>query len=208
MSKLPSCMGIYREKFIWNSPRYLGHRKRWLCHFKQVHLWPCASYRQYYKKVIEILKKSLFVGGNFDSYLYIKKSKKSIAYVTLHVHDSLMIGVSETIDDAITGFRKNGLVLKMVKGLQEYLSCELKFSADKKWAWWGKPNLVKNLEGLWSIMKKILQRTSRRTDQKLDCFCFLWSTPDLKLPTWSGNCQRWMLVQNPEAIKKLLYVIR
>ena len=81
-----------------------------------MHLWPCASYRQYYKKVIEILKKSLFVGGNFDSYLYIKKSKKSIAYVTLHVHDSLMIGVSETIDDAITGFRKNGLVLKRWKG--------------------------------------------------------------------------------------------
>ena len=88
--------------------------------------------RQYYKKVIEILKKSGFVGGNVNPCLYIKKSAKGIVYIALYINDILMVGNVDAIDDAITALKNNGLVLKVVEGLQDCLSCKMKFSLDKK----------------------------------------------------------------------------
>ena len=57
-----------------------------------------------------------------------------------------MIGNIATIDDAIEALKNNGLVLKIVEGLQDYLSCKIKFSNYKKHAWLGQPHLIKNLE--------------------------------------------------------------
>ena len=57
-----------------------------------------------------------------------------------------MIGDIVTIDDAIEALKNEGLVLKMVERLLDYLSCEIKFSNDKKQAWLGQPHLFKNLE--------------------------------------------------------------
>ena len=56
-----------------------------------------------------------------------------------------MIGNVEAIDGAITSLKENRLVLKIVEGLQDYLSCKIKFSMDKKRAWLGQPHLIENL---------------------------------------------------------------
>ena len=64
-------------------------------------------------------KKSGFIGGNIDPCLYVKKSEKSIVNVALHVDSNFMIGDIEAI-------------LKIVEGLQDYLSCKVKFSMDKR----------------------------------------------------------------------------
>ena len=40
---------------------------------------------QYYKKAVEILKSSSFVGGSIDPCLYVKKSAKGIVYIALYV---------------------------------------------------------------------------------------------------------------------------
>ena len=48
-----------------------------------------------------------------------------------------MIGDGEAIDDVIATLKNNGLVLQTVEGLQDYLSCEIKFSKDKKRVWLG-----------------------------------------------------------------------
>ena len=37
-------------------------------------------------------------------------------------------------------------MLKIVEGLQDYLSWEIKFSDNKKCAWLGQPHLIKNQE--------------------------------------------------------------
>ena len=57
-----------------------------------------------------------------------------------------MIGNSATMDDAILALKNKGLVLKIVEGLQDYLSCEIKISNNKKHAWLGHPHLIKNLK--------------------------------------------------------------
>ena len=87
------------------------------------------------------MNKSGFVGGNLDQSLYVK-SENGMVYVALHIDNNLMIGDIK----AINGFNaENRLVLKIMEGLQDYLSCEVKFSIDRKRAWLGQPHLIKNL---------------------------------------------------------------
>ena len=88
--------------------------------------------QQYYKKAIEIFQNSGFVRGSINPCLYIKKSAKGIVHVALYVNDNLMIGDISAIDNAIEAFKNKVLVLKNDKGLQDYLSCKIKFFVDKK----------------------------------------------------------------------------
>ena len=62
------------------------------------------------------------------------------------MEDNLIVGDVKAIDNTITALKNNGLILKVVEGLQDYLSCEIKFSEDKKRAWLGQPYLIKNME--------------------------------------------------------------
>ena len=49
-------------------------------------------------------------------------------------------------DDTIEAFKNKGLVLNIMKGLQDYLSCKIKLLEDKMRAWLGQPHLIKNME--------------------------------------------------------------
>ena len=100
--------------------------------------------RQYYKKAVEIMKSSGFVGGCINPCLYVKKRMKGIVYVALYVNDNLMTGDITTINDAIEVLKNKGLVLKIVEELQDYFSRKIKFSDDKKRAWLGQPHLIKD----------------------------------------------------------------
>ena len=62
-------------------------------------------------------------------------SRKGIVYVALYVDNNLMVGDVEAIDEGIAALKENGLVLKIVEGLQDYLSCGVRFSINKKRAW-------------------------------------------------------------------------
>ena len=48
--------------------------------------------RQYYKKVVKILKQIGFTGGDVDPCLFTKRSEKGICFIALYVDDNLLIG--------------------------------------------------------------------------------------------------------------------
>ena len=75
-----------------------------------------------------------------------EKIAKGIVHVDLYVNDNLMIGNMAAIDDAIEALKNKGLVLKIVEGLQDYLSCKIKLSEDKKRVWLWQPHLIKTIE--------------------------------------------------------------
>ena len=54
--------------------------------------------------------------------------------IALYVDDNLMVGHPKAIEDAIMEMKKFGLVLKIEDNLKDYLSCEIKFSGDRKQA--------------------------------------------------------------------------
>ena len=65
-----------------------------------------------------------------------------------------MVGNVEAIDAAISAIKNNGMVLKVMEGLQDYWSFKIKFSEDKKRACLGQPHLIK-------IWKRNLSSISR-----------------------------------------------
>ena len=58
-----------------------------------------------------------FIGGNFDPYLYVKKSVKGVVCVALYIDNNIMVGDMVVIDDTISALKSNGLVLKNMKVL-------------------------------------------------------------------------------------------
>ena len=61
--------------------------------------------------------------------------KRGTVYVTLYVDDNLMVGNVKDIDEETVAIKQNGLVLKILVGLQDNLSCEVRFLRAKKRAW-------------------------------------------------------------------------
>ena len=64
--------------------------------------------------------------------LYVKKTEKGIEYIAFYMDDNLMVGNIEAIDEVTVAPTLKGLILKIVEGLQDYLSCKVRFSGDKK----------------------------------------------------------------------------
>ena len=110
--------------------------------------------RQYHKKAVEVLRKIGFVGGDVDPCLYMRRNKFGIVFIAIYVDDNLMVGHPAAIEDAIEGMKQNGFILKVEDNLNDYLSCEIKFSNDQKQAWLGQPHLVSNLNKTFGEMVK------------------------------------------------------
>ena len=86
---------------------------------------------QYCKKA-KVLKNMGFSRGSVDPCFYMKKSEEGVVYVALKIYENLMEGNPEVIDEAIEALQKNELVLKVMKGLKDYLSHKVVFSLDKR----------------------------------------------------------------------------
>ena len=82
--------------------------------------------RQHFKKAIKILKNLGFVGGYIDPSLYAKKSAKGKECIALYKDDNLMEGDVKAIENAISVLKNNGLVIKVMEGLQDYFPCKIK----------------------------------------------------------------------------------
>ena len=65
-----------------------------------------------------------------------------------------MIGDPVAIVEAMNLLQKNGLVLKVMDGLKDYLSCQFQFSGDSKKTWLQQPNMLKNLEKIWKELQE------------------------------------------------------
>ena len=102
--------------------------------------------RQCSKKAVEIFKEVGFTRGIVDPCLHMKQSARKTMYITLCIDDNLMIGNPEVRDKRKFKCFKNRLSLKVVDGLKDYLSCEVRISQDMKRAWLCKPNLLESLE--------------------------------------------------------------
>ena len=88
--------------------------------------------RPYCKKAVKIVKNLGIIGGSVNLCLYVKKSAKCVVYIVLYIDDNLMVRDMVAIDDVISALKNNQLALKVMEGLQDYLSCKIKFLEDKK----------------------------------------------------------------------------
>ena len=96
--------------------------------------------------------------------------------------------------------KSKGLVLKIMEGLQDYLSCKIKISHDKKHAWLGQPHLIKNLESKFS---KLVSKVESHKTPGTTKFLIIRPTEDIKKISMedqqkyrSGVCMHLYLVKH------------
>ena len=109
-----------------------------------------------------------------------------------------MVSNIKVTDDAISALKYNGLVLKVGEGLQDYLSCEFKFSNDKKRAWLGQPSLIKNMEKKFGHVQDVWSHKTPGTPQ------FLY----VRLMVDSGNISTEKQRAYPSSVGISLYLVK
>ena len=124
--------GELEEEIYMECPPGLKASKDDCCVLKKSIYGLVQAARQYFKKYISVLKSCGFTGGDVDPCLMYRKQGDDVVYVSIHVDDALLVGTEKGISDTVNDLRKAGFNLKIEGELDDYLSCEITFSADGK----------------------------------------------------------------------------
>ncbi len=115
--------------------------------------------RQFYKKILTVLKEIGFVQSLADPCLMVKRDKGGIVFVGIYVDDCYFLGNPKLIDLTVKQLLDKGFSVKIEDNLNDYLSCNILFNKEKTKAWMGQPHLLKNLEAKFGDLVKGLKGT-------------------------------------------------
>ena len=105
------------------------------------------SARQFFKKVLNVLKAIGFIQSTAYPCLLIRNNKDlGLVLIAIYVDDCYAIGHEAALIDTIQQIQDQGLKVKVKNDLHDYLCCEVVFNSDKTKAWLGQPHLAKRLE--------------------------------------------------------------
>ena len=124
------------------------------CHLKKSIYGLVQAARQWYKKLVKILHKIGFQGGDVDPCLLTRCNHLGFVLIVLYVDDCLMVGDDTAINNTIKKMTENGLSVKVEDELNDYLSCKLVFSNNKRKIWLGQLHLINNLEKTFGELVK------------------------------------------------------
>ena len=62
--------------------------------------------------------------------------------MAVYLDDNFFVGIDEAIEDTVSHLKSKGLILKEYDTLDDYLSCEIKFSDNDCSDWLGQPHLI------------------------------------------------------------------
>ena len=141
-------MVTYKKKSTWTALKAWSTltKMKYYCSNLLTIYGLLQSTRQYYKKATSILKDLGFTGGTVDPCLFYRETEKGKVYFGLYVDENLLIGDPSAIQETIQELKEKGLVLKVDDNLNDYLSCDIRFSDEKNRAWIGQPHLIVNLQ--------------------------------------------------------------
>ena len=104
------------------------------------------SARQYFKKFKSVLVGKMgFKQCPSDPCLFMRKNELGIVLIICHVDDNFTVGSKAAMKQALDEIKANGLNLTVTDELNDYLSCMIKISKDRKKAWIGQPHMVKKI---------------------------------------------------------------
>jgi hypothetical protein len=90
------------------------------------------SARQFFKKLVECLKKIGFQGGHTDPCLMTRRCEKGIVYIALYVDGCYCVGHKEAIQDTITKIIANGFDVCRLEAFQMKRKCQLTLVQTQK----------------------------------------------------------------------------
>jgi len=144
--------GELEETIYMECPQGLHHFENEVLHLKKTLYGLVQAARQFYKKWKEVLEAIGFKQSLVDPCLF---KKSGPIYLGAYVDDNLILGEKDTPKWIAEEVKKYGMDVKIEEGLQDYLSCNIILSKDKKRAWIGQPHLIKK------IKKKFGQRIEK-----------------------------------------------
>jgi Reverse transcriptase (RNA-dependent DNA polymerase) len=122
------------------------------------------SARQFFKKLIEVLKSIGFQQSKTEPCLLMNRDNKlGLVIIAVYVDDCYAIGDKAALLEVIQQMQSKGFKLKVENDLSDYLSCEIIFNKDKTKAWLGQPNLIRRLETTFKDFVKSQKNSSFRT---------------------------------------------
>ena len=83
------------------------------------------SAREFYKRLIEVLKSVGFIENKSDPCLLSKWDKEDVMLIGIYVDDCIVIGKEEQISKLIDDLKSSGFNLKIENNLTDYLSCRI-----------------------------------------------------------------------------------
>jgi hypothetical protein len=110
------------------------------------YLWACTKRKRVLLKLMATLKLIGFKVNKSDPCLMSKWTQDGVIMIGIYVHDCLVIGKRDGIDDLIVDLKTSGFNLKVENDLTDYLSCQLIENAESKEIWILQPHLINNLE--------------------------------------------------------------
>jgi len=90
---------------------------------------------QWWKKFIAILNIE-FKGDFANPCLMIKHSNDGTVFASIYVDNNFCVGNTKVLKTFVEDLKKQGLTVKVLEKLTDYLSCLIKFSQDRKSALW------------------------------------------------------------------------
>ena len=104
------------------------------------------SAREFYKKLISVLKLIGFKENKSDPCLLSRWNQDGILLIGIYVDDCLVVGKERDIDHLIVALKENGFNLKIENNLTDYLSCRVIEDVKLNQILILQPHLINNLQ--------------------------------------------------------------
>jgi hypothetical protein len=119
--------------------------------------------REFYKKLMSILKLIGFKGNKSDPCLLSKWTQCGVIIIIIYVDDCLVIGKLNRVDELIVELKTSAFNLKVENNLTDYLSCQLIENAESKEKLILQLHLINNLEAKFGdeVKNKRIYKTAR-----------------------------------------------
>jgi hypothetical protein len=102
--------------------------------------------KNFHKKLVLALKGCGFQGNSVNPCLWTKYTEHGIVFVGIYVHDYLLIGNENGINDVINGLKTYKFGLKIANDLKDDLSCRILTDYERKTTFVMQPHLINNLK--------------------------------------------------------------
>ena len=116
------------------------------------------SARQFFKKLVTVLKSIGFVQNIADPCLLCRKTKTGYIAMVVHVDDCFTIGNKQEIENMVQELKAKRFELKVERNVTDYLGCELRFNKERSKIWLGQPSIIKKIE---KTFQEVLKSTNK-----------------------------------------------
>lgn len=101
--------------------------------------------REWGQLFASIMKDLGFTQSAADPCLFVRRDESGIALVIIYIDDGFCVGDKAALEKFFEELKAKNLELKVADDMEDYLSCQVLFSEDKKKAWLGQPHMVKKI---------------------------------------------------------------